>query len=234
MESGGQQAANLIAPVVGRMDEIATALPETDGVARFNHLYRAVTEGVQAEARNEHFEAGDFLARLDVAFANRYFAAYDAAAGGGSPSTAWSPLFDSRHRTDVAPVQFAYAGMNAHINYDLCQALVDVSEELDVPLDRDSPEHRDFDKVNSILSRVEDRIKHDFETELGAIADEALGRVDDVVEMWSVECAREAAWTHAEALSLLRGHETMTSNYLRVLGGMVSLAGRGLLVPTVL
>jgi uncharacterized protein DUF5995 len=234
MEPGGQQESTLITPVVSRMDAIAAALPETDGVARFNHLYKAVTEGVQQEARNEQFEAGDFLARLDVAFADRYFAAYDAASAGGSPSAAWAPLFQARHRTDIAPVQFAYAGMNAHINFDLCQALVDVSEELDVPLHRDSPEHRDFDRVNSILSRVEDRIKHDFETKLGAVMDQDLGRVDDVVEMWSVECAREAAWTHAEALAALRGHKTLTDNYLRVLGGMVSLAGRGLLVPTLL
>ena len=221
-----------IAQVVTRMDSIAAALPEVDGVARFNHLYLAVTQAVQQEAAGEHFEAGEFLARLDVAFADRYFAAVEASDGGGSPAAAWKPLFEARHQTDIAPVQFAYAGMNAHINFDLCQALVDASEELDVPLSRDSAEHRDFEKVNSILGRVEERIKHDFETKLGKIADEALGRIDDVAEMWSVACAREAAWTHAEALAVLRGHSTLTSNYLRVLGGLVALAGRGMLVPT--
>lgn len=232
MEASGEQDARLIAPVVSRMGSIASSLPEADGVSRFNHLYMAVTVGVEAEAKAEHFEAGDFLARLDVAFAKRYFDAFDAAAAGESPSSAWKPLFEARDRTDIAPVQFAYCGMNAHINYDLCQALVAVSEELDIPLERASAEHRDFVAVNAILGRVEDRIKGDFETALGHLTDEALGRVDDICEMWSVKAAREAAWTHAEALSKLRGHETLTSNYLRVLGGMVSMAGRGLLVKT--
>jgi Family of unknown function (DUF5995) len=35
------------------------------------------------------------------------------------PFHAWKPLFEARFATGIAPVQFALAGMNAHINRDL-------------------------------------------------------------------------------------------------------------------
>ena len=40
-------------------------------------------------------------------------------------------------------------------------------------------------------------MKKDFLTEVSAIADEVLGDVDDVIVIWNVERARDAAWTDA-------------------------------------
>ena len=38
--------------------------------------------------------------------------------------TAWQPLFERRADPGIEPIQFALAGMNAHINHDLPLAVV--------------------------------------------------------------------------------------------------------------
>jgi len=225
-------AGSPIDPVIERMTRIASSLPEADGVARFNDLYLAVTIAVAAQAVADGFEDPAFLSRLDVAFADRYFAAVDAAASGGPVPQAWAPLFDARGRRDVAPIQFALAGMNAHINFDLCLAVVDVCQELGIEPDTDSPQHRDYLSVNPILARVQEDVKRRFESELLEVADDALGRVDDVIATWSVVRARDAAWTHAEVLWSLRLLPALSADYTLSIGRIVGLAGRGLLVPT--
>jgi hypothetical protein len=132
----------------------------------------------------------------------------------------------------VAPIQFALAGMNAHINHDLCLALVDTCQEFGLVVETDSPQHRDYLRVNEILERVEGEVKERFATGLVGVVDEALGRLDDVVAMWSVARGRDAAWTQAQTLAALQATPELSERYLLVLGRMVGLAGRGLLVPT--
>src|SRR5438128_8815584 len=103
--------------VLERMRAIEAGLPRTDGVACFVRLYLAVTKGVQAELRGTAFAAPRFLAHLDVAFADLFFGALEAYER--DPATApraWLPLFEARTHRGILPLQFALAGMNAHIN----------------------------------------------------------------------------------------------------------------------
>jgi hypothetical protein len=58
-----------------------------------------------------------------------------------------------------------------------------------------------------------------------------VDRIDDIVAMWNIERARDAAWTNAEALWALRDSPELSANYLLALDRMVGLTGRGLLVP---
>ena len=64
------------------------------------------------------------------------------------------------------------------------------------------------------------------------VADEVLGRIDDVVAIWSVGEARNAAWTHAQMLWAVRGNAGLTTAFEDALDGTVGFASRGLLVPT--
>src|SRR4051812_14696350 len=98
--------------VLGRMNEIDRALPVGDGVACFNKLYLRVTEGVMAAQQAARFQDVAFLTQLDVAFGNLYFAALRALEVGQDAPRAWTPLFDQRSQVDIAPLQFAFAGMN--------------------------------------------------------------------------------------------------------------------------
>jgi hypothetical protein len=90
--------------------------------------------------------------------------------------------------------------MNAHINHDLPIALVQTSEEQDIVPRRGSPEHRDFERVNAILEIVAEQVKQFLATGIVGEIDQDLGRLDDVVALWSVRKARETAYTNGEIL----------------------------------
>jgi len=217
-----------ISGVVARLRAIEKALPRDDGIAAFTHLYRAVTEAVGAT----EFEDERTLRWLDVVFAGQYLTALRRAVlGGGAVPRAWAPLFAARGRSGIHPLQFAFAGMNAHINRDLPIALVETCVARDLALRRSSVLQRDFRRVNALLRETEARVKTDFLRGPFALADEAFGELDDVVAMWNVERAREAAWLNGEALWALRPSRRLYADFVRTLDRMVGFAGRGLLRP---
>ena len=220
-----------IEDVVRRLKEIVHGLPPTDGVSAFTQLYLAVTEAVAAAASTSEFEDVRFLRTLDVRFANLYFDALESLTRPGRSARAWAPLVEARRRRGVLPLQFALAGMNAHINADLPVALVQTWEELGRRPQRSSPERRDYRRVNLLLAQTEARVKPALITGALATTDAALGHVDDVVAMWKVEHAREAAWANAETLWALREAPAVRRAFLRTLDRTVGFAGRGLLRP---
>ena len=223
--------ADDIAGVLERMDAIDAALPSEDGVAYFNRLYRKVTQEVLARVDAvTGFEDDEFLTLLDVRFGNLFFDAVAADVRGELPEPAWQPLFEQRTRPNTAPIQFALAGMNAHINHDLCVAVVDVCEEMAIEPSRETPQYRDYDRTNDLLEDVQGQIKHWFAIGIIAAIDDACGKVDDALAMWSITTARAVAWGHAEALWALRDNPMLLPVYRDSLERVVRFAGRGVLL----
>ena len=221
-----------IEDVIRRMKAIVRELQPADGISAFTRLYLAVTEAVAGAAGEREFENERFLHALDVSFANLYFDALDALrSGNGAAVRAWAPLVEARRRRGILPLQFALAGMNAHINRDLPVALVQTWAELDRQPRRASPERRDFRRVNALLAETEARVKPALVTGHLATVDTTFGRLDDVLAMWKVEQAREAAWVNGETLWALRGSPQLQRSFLRTLDRTVGFAGRGLLRP---
>ncbi len=224
-----------IAEVVARMQTEVASLPRADGVACFTRLYLSVTQGVEQQLAGFVFRDPQFLARLDVVFANLFFTALDAARSDPSAMPrAWAPLVEERTAHGIAPLQFALAGMSAHINRDLPVALVATCRELGVDLEEGSPAHADFEHVNGVLAAVEATVKSQYLTGWLRRLDHVLHRVDridDIVAMWDVGRARDAAWVNAEALWALRDEPELSARYLDVLDRTVGLTARGLLVP---
>ncbi|MGZ4352176.1 MAG: DUF5995 family protein [Gaiellaceae bacterium] len=218
-------APKTLAEVIARMRAIEVALPERDGVAWFTRLYLAVTENVQSALKPRVFADPRFLERLDVVFANLFFAAL------AKPPRAWAPLIACRAQPDTAPIQFALCGMNAHINRDLPVALVRTATQLGVDLGGATREHRDFTKINAVLAATEAAVKREFATGIVHLADDVLGKVDDRIAMWDVGRAREAAWVQGQILWRLRDLPPLAKRYLDTLDRTVGFAGRGLLVP---
>jgi hypothetical protein len=221
-----------VADVVARLQAIDAALPPTDGVGWFAKLYLRVTEAVGTAIVPGSFRDPAFLTHLDVAFANLFFDALrQATEDARETPNAWAPLIEARAQRGIAPIQFAFAGMNAHINRDLPVALVSTCEETGVDLEHAAPEHADFERVNALLEATEGRVKTWFTTSFVGVVDAALGDVDDRIAMWDVGQARDAAWVHAQTLWALRPVPQLQEAFLETLDHIVGFAGRGLLVP---
>ena len=217
------------------MQAIDDALPDSDGVKWFNRLYLRVTVSVGAAVAAARFNDPAFLAMLDVVFANLYFSALAAAGSGGvgAAPSAWRPLLQARHTPGIARIQFALAGMNAHINRDLPDGIVQSFLALGGDPITDQRREQDFESVNDILERVEEEVKTEFSTGIVGVIDRVGGAADDAVAMWKVRAARSAAWTNGQVLWGLRNQSRLRDRFFTRLDGLVGMAGRGLLLPRI-
>ena len=212
--------------VVSRMRALEEDLPDRDGVAVFNRVYLAVTEAVDRCVDSGRFPDARAAITLDVRFAERYLTAVDAAARERRPPACWRPLFQFRRHPGVRPLQFALAGINAHIGHDLALAVVDTCRSLDCePADVED----EFDRVGDLLVSLEERIREDLMPgpDLLQIADP----LTHLLGAWSLERAREATWTAARALWALRGLPDVAEEFTGRLDTAVGFAGRMLLTP---
>src|SRR3954451_15915287 len=195
--------------------------PLPDGVACFNGMYLRVTEAVRDALPT--FEDQAFIERLDILFAQFYFEAYAAAEARAWVSKAWEPLFERRGERRLA-IQFAIAGVDAHINNDLAHALVLTWRERGF----DAAQRRDYEKVNGILEQVENDIKVPLSDALIAEVDTAFGTADDFLAFWSIRHARDQAWERARIMQRVAGDE-LDGLFDR----MVGFAGNLLLAATI-
>jgi hypothetical protein len=216
--------------VIARMVSINSALPSADGVACFNRMYLEVTQGVAQDVKQGSFGDPAFVTRLDVVFANMYFAAVDALSGPqpGWP-VAWEPLLAARSSPGIEPIQFALAGMNAHINHDLPIAVVTTCTQLGTAPE-DGDHHADYQKVDALLDASEQSIRESFEPTDVRDADHHVAAVANLVSNWSITEARDVAWDTAVALWDVRDHQMATGLLTASLARTVAMASRCLLL----
>lgn len=219
-----------VGEAIERMRQIEAVLPPDDGVACFNRMYLDVTVQVGAALSNAAFADPAFMTTLDVVFANLYLDALSAAGAGEQVPAAWAPLFAARSDPRIHPIQFALAGMNAHINNDLPIAVVRTCEQL--ATEPDAGSHRaDYQKVDVLLDAAEQSVRQSFEAGDALRLDESVQPVLDVVGNWTVNEARDLAWDTALALWRCRAVGLAEDVLTGVLGRAVATAGRCLLVP---
>lgn len=226
----GPRDTATIADVIAGMRAIDGTLPRKDGVAIFNRLYLQVTLAVDSATAGTEFEDPAFLTRLDVVFAGLYFDAETTIASGAACPVAWRPLVETRTQARE-PIQFALAGMTAHINHDLPIAVVTTCEALGLEPDPDGPVHRDYQRVDRLLAGVETQVAGWFDTGLVAdVEDVTPQRTDEAIAMWSLAGARDVAWDHARHLWELRHAGPLREAYLDLLARTTELAARAMLV----
>lgn len=214
--------------VVASLTEIQAALPPDDGVAAFNRMYLLVTELVRDRLAAGFFADPAAMTALDVTFADLYLAAVDAASSGARVPKAWRPLFARRHDRRVLAIQFAIAGMNAHINHDLPVAVVRTCETLGT---QPAAIHADYLKVNALLGSVEQQVRQSFESGVVLDVDREVSPVLDHVGNWSIDSARDAAWVNADVLWRLRDVPPAARAFADTLAGTVGMATATLLTP---
>ena len=221
-----------IPDAITRMQEIEAALPPGDGLACFNRMYLIVTQTLNEQVTQGFFHDPAFMEHLDIVFANLYLGAVDGFRS--QPSTAcraWNVLFSRRSDSSVVPMQFALAGMNAHINRDLALAVVTGCRDLGTAPENGSHE-ADFDKVNRLLAALDAQIRQSFESGLILELDQrAAAGLENLVGNFGIDAARETAWVNAQALWHLRGIQFVYQQYLDGIDRTAAFAGRTLLLP---
>ncbi|MGW8635190.1 DUF5995 family protein [Streptomyces sp. NPDC055793] len=219
-------AVRTVDSVLTRMRALEAALPGRDGVAVFNRVYLAVTEEVDRHIDSGRFTDARAAIALDVRFAERFLDAVDAAAEDRRPPACWRPVFQFRRHPGVRPVQFALAGINAHIGHDLALAVVDTCRTLGCePADLED----EFDRVGDLLVSLEERVRDELMPgpDLLQIADP----LTHLLGSWSLDRARDATWAAARALWALRRLPDVAGEFTERLDAAVGFAGRMLLTP---
>lgn len=196
--------------VVAAMDARLVRMPPDRTAQRlFLETYRRTTLAVGQAIRDARFEDPDWVERWDVVFADLYLAALDGDLSGRASmvSRPWRLAFDAP--ASLPALRHVLLGINAHINYDLPQALLAVitDEEFADPalVARRARDHERIDGVLAGRVAAED-------DELGAVS--TLTLVDRVLQPLNrlsskrfLREARQKVW-----------HNTVELQHARLLG----------------
>lgn len=187
----------VLARLNGILDD---ALRQGARIGYFAALYERVTTNVRrALVAGNVFQDNARMERLDVVFADRFLAAWDTHAAGGTPTRAWQAAFAVLDDPGPLVVQHLLLGMNAHINLDLGIAAATVAP---TPAELQAL-WPDFKTINDVLARlvkvVEDELGQ-ISPRLEHIEDFAPGLEDRIFD-FGIDVARDFAWDLAKELA---------------------------------
>ena len=191
---------------------LATMQARLESVPRGRQAHRAfletywrTTAAVGVALREGAFEDPGWVEDWDVAFAGLYLDALDAdRAGGVGVPRPWRLAFDAP--ATLPPLRHVLLGINAHINYDLPQALLAVISDDEfadpVLLDRRRRDHERIDGLLSARVASEDR-------ELAArssrtMVDRALTPLNRIASRRFLREARQKVWHNTLGLQRAR------------------------------
>jgi hypothetical protein len=211
-----------VASAAARMRELGGGLTRRDGVRVFTGVYLSVTDEIARRVAAGGFADPEVAGTLAALFAGRYLDAVRAR----RPPACWRPLLRMRAHPGLHPLQFALAGVNAHIGHDLPLAVVDTCRRTGIEL----PALKgDFDRVGVVLAQIETRVREELMP--GPDLLEAAEPLTHLAGTWSLARARDAAWASARLLWALRGTPRAYAECERRLDGAVAVVGRFLLTP---
>jgi hypothetical protein len=170
----------------------------------FLRTYRRTTLAVGKALEDGAFEDPDWVARWDVVFAEYYLRAHDADLSGNRTAVPrpWRLAFGAP--SDLPALGHVLLGVNAHVNYDLPQAILDVISpaEFDdrVLLDRRRRDHERIDAVlSSRVSAEQDELRAD-ET----LVDRLLAPLNRASSRRFLREARQKVWHNVGELHRAR------------------------------
>jgi Family of unknown function (DUF5995) len=225
--------------VIAVLDAIATTAAQMDrgdgdGIACFARLYHQITKDVLREFETGTlFSTDEFIIQLDLTFARRYLDALRDHLDGGSPGPAcWEELFVKRQE-DHAPWRFAAVGVNAHVNFDLAFALLDVWEANPARLAKPRAQFADYRAINTIFRRNMDQLLEDNRAPWtqwifapdGGVIDGFANRTAGLL----VSTTRDVAWFFAELMWLQRGAPGYRNGPTAILDAFATGVAKGFL-----
>jgi hypothetical protein len=219
-----------VADVLQTMQTIDATCVDGDGLKWFNLLYLQVTQAVQSRIAAGGFSDPAWLAELDVQFARLYFSALSASLQGAPCPGSWRAMLDVRGNTRLARIQFALAGVNAHINHDLPAAIVATCRATGTVPDRGTAQCMDYSNLNTTLDSLIEGAKRTLRVRLLGDVLPVASYLEDTIAGWGVKAARDKSWTNAQVLWHLQGSATLSAGFEDSLDGLTSVIGKNLLV----
>jgi hypothetical protein len=192
--------------LIARMAVMLESLQaEGDRRQFFHATYLRTTMAVAGEIERGGFIDAEWVERWDIAFAELYLDALGTSLAGQRPARPWDVAFSAA--ADLPALRHVLLGMNAHINYDLPQALLAVISDEEfgdaVLIARREADHRAID--HALASRVGAEAD-----ELASISgpaprlDRLLRPLNQLGTQRFLREAREKVWANAIALSHAR------------------------------
>ncbi|HVV46596.1 MAG TPA: DUF5995 family protein, partial [Bryobacteraceae bacterium] len=181
-----EKAPQTIEDVLGIMEAIEAGVGDLDGLKWFNWLYLTVTRAVKTRVDSGGFADPAWLSRLDVEFARLYFDALRASLSGAPCPGSWKAMFSVRDNVKITRIQFALAGMNAHINHDLCQAIVTTCRITSIVPQHGTPQYNDYTALNSTLDALIDLARKTLNVRLPGDPLPAVSSIEDVIAGWDI------------------------------------------------
>jgi len=188
--------------------QLRQRLSTVDGSrAPFLGTYLRTTEAVGAAVADGSFEDPDWVARWDVAFAGFYLDALDRDLAGQPAPRPWRLAFSAP--AGLPPLRQVLLGINAHVNYDLPQALLAVISPADfadpVLLARRQRDHERIDAVLSERVGAEDsRVRDSRMRDEQSRTDRLLRPANRAASRRFLREARQKVWHNAVELNAAR------------------------------
>ena len=215
--------------VIERMTALAGELRrDGDGRLAFHATYLRTTQAVAQALRDGAFADPGWVDRWDVAFARLYLDALDAARRGEPVPEPWAVAFGvAAAQPDLPAVRHVLLGMNAHINYDLPQALLAVISDAEFgdPQVRALREadHRRIDEVLAVRVGAEDAELQRLDP-AATWQDRALQPLNRVATRRFLRESRAKVW--ANALELSKARAAGPDSYAGRLAELEKLCGQ--------
>jgi hypothetical protein len=175
----------------------------------FLATYRRTTIAVGAELERGAFLDAEWVERWDVTFASMYLDALQQWDATGTAPGPWAVAFEAARTEDLPPVRHTLLGMNAHINFDLPQALLAVVTDVEFTdpsiISRRALDHGQIDGV--LVSRVPEEDKELLKIEERGdrtLLDRLLRPFNQAGTKRFLREARRKVWLNASLLSAAR------------------------------
>jgi len=228
--AAAQSSPQDIPGVLATMQDMEALMADGDGLKWFNLLYLQVTQAVKAREDAGGFSDPAWLAQLDVQFAGLYFEALRNFLSGQPSPGCWRALFQRRDKAAIARIQFALAGVNAHINHDLPMAIVATCQVTGTVPQHGTAQYQDYTALNTTLDSLVEQAKQELHVRLLGDALPPVSHLEETLAAWSVAAARETAWTNSEILWRLEG-SPLAAGLLDGIDGLTTVAGKTILTP---
>jgi Family of unknown function (DUF5995) len=119
--------------------------------------------------------------------------------------------------------------MNAHINHDLPLAVVATCAALGTEPEAGT-HYADYQKVDQLLDATEQSVRQSFESAAELAADRHLAAVASLLASWTINSARDLAWTNSLLLWAVRDDPIARGLLADSLAASAALSSRLLLV----